>query len=592
MDSNIFSINLDNDNGPICNTNVILVALHPIEFPFIGESHGISIISGYLKSKFDDINVYLYDQQLDCLDDILKAIKLHKPAILGIAVKMKTFDQMQIFYERIDKEIPKEQRPYIVIGNSIPHFNGETILTKYFNDVFIGLGEGEIIMSDLYNYIHNRQSFESIRNIMYIKEGKIHSTKRSYLSGEEILLPDRSRTYEFYKKGGEVYIEASRGCAYCGCKICECRDFLGSKTSFNKWRPRSIYLILLDMKNLMELGVKNITFADEDFLGFDDYGIDRAIRLAKAIMSNNININFRINVRVKSIYNENDTDEMRLKRQLAIQTLKKSGLVKIFMGLESGSLTQLKRYGKGFKFNEFRNAYQILNELNIDYELGFILMDPLMSFNEFKENLMFIKQYNIISKVSSIYKKLRIQRGNKLYLSQVRIIEAKKKIKIVDDLNFYNQEYDVIKYVDDTITFIIKVMNQYDNISYKIYYLFRIITQYSDNSSKKYNIDQSVFFEIIGSIKNLEFAFLEGLVDLIEINGLNILKGKELLYLFETKKRLIFASIFKNKLYSKYCILYPTLNKELNAYVKLSESLTKTENETIECNHSANCVPY
>lgn len=570
-----FSSQAKDNNKSIEKKNVILVALHPNEFPFIGESHGISIISGYLKSKFDNINVYLYDQQLDSLDEIIKAIKLYKPSILGVAVKMKTFDQMQILYERIGAEIPKEQRPYIVLGNSIPHFNGETILTKYFNDVFIGLGEGEIIMSDLYNYIHKKQSFESIRNIMCMKDGKIHSTKRSYLSGAEILLPDRSRTSEFYKKGGEVYIEASRGCAYCGCKICECRDFLGSKAASKKWRPRTTYLTLLDMKNLMELGVKNITFADEDFLGFDDFGIDRAIRLAKAVISNNININFRINARVKSIYNENDTDEMRFKRELAIQTLKKSGLVKIFLGLESGSLTQLKRYGKGFKFNEFKNAYQILNKLDIDYELGYILMDPLMNFKEFKENLKFIKQYNIIPKVSSIYKELRIQSGNKLYLSQVRTVETKKKIQIVNNLNFYNQEYTIVKYADDRIMFINDIMKQYDDISYKIYYLFRIITQYSENSSKKNNIDQSVFFEIIGSIKNLEFYFLEELVKLIEINGLNIFKGKELLNLFETKKRFIFASILNNKLYSKYCVLYPTINKELTDYIELSELFTR-----------------
>ena len=158
----------------------------------------------------------------------------------------------------------------------------------------------------------------------------------------------------------------------------------------------------------------------------------------------------------------------------------------------------------------------------------------------------------------------------------------KKKIQIVSDLDFYNQEYNIITYADDRITFINNIMKQYDNISYKIYYLFRIITQYSENSSKKDNIGQSAFFEIIGSIKNLEFDFLEELMKLIEIHGLNIMKGKELLNLFETKKRFIFASILNNKLYSKYCVLYPTINKELTDYIELSESFTQFEHTNIK----------
>ena len=508
------------------------------------------------------------------LTEIIEAIKHYKPAILGVAVKIKTFDQMQLLYNMIEKEIPKEQRPFIVLGNSIPHFNGEEILKNHFNDVFIGFGEGEIIMKDLYSYIHNKLSFESIRNFMYMKNGKIQSTKRYYLSGNEILLPDRTRTFEFYKKGGEVYIEASRGCAYCGCKICECRDFLGSKTLSKKWRPRTTYLTILDMKNLMELGVKNITFSDEDFFGTDSYGIDRVIRLAEAIVSNNIRINFRVNARIKSLCNINDTSEMRTKREISIQQLKKAGLVKIFIGLESGSKTQLKRYGKGFKFEEFKRVYQLLNKYKVDYELGFIMIDPLMSFKELKDNLAFIKQYDIIPNISSIYKELRIQSGNKLYLSQVKTIEKKNGINIASDLDFNSQEYNILTYVDNRITFINNIMKQYDDVSYKIYYLFRIITQYSENTSNKIGIDQSAFFKILSSIKNLEISFLEKLVECVELNGLNITKCKILLIFFETQKRILFTSIRNNDLYPEYCITYPTLSRELLEYNKLSKLFT------------------
>jgi len=102
----------------INKNSIILIALHPTSFPFIGESLGIAAISGYLKTNFNNINVYLYDQQLDSLEAIIEGIKQYKPAILGVSVKMKTFDQFQLLYEMIGKEIPLEQRPLIVLGNS------------------------------------------------------------------------------------------------------------------------------------------------------------------------------------------------------------------------------------------------------------------------------------------------------------------------------------------------------------------------------------------------------------------------------------------------------------------------------------------
>jgi len=522
-------------------SNVILVSLHPTDFSFIGESHGISVISGYLKSVFNDINVYLYDQQLDSLIDILNSIKQFKPSILGISLKIKTFEQFQILYKMITKEIPKEERPVIILGNSIPHFNGKTILTKYFSDVLIGFGEGEIVMGDLYNYICNKQSFQTIRNIMYLSDdGKVQSTFKSYLNGNNILLPDRTRTLEFYSKGGEIYIEGSRGCAYCGCKICECKDFLGSRKFLNKWRPRAIDVILLDLKNLIEFGIVNVTFSDEDFFGYDDFGIDRAIELAKVIISSNININFRINARVKSIYNENDSNEMRLKRKSAIKVLKKAGLVKIFLGLESGSPTQLKRYGKGFKISEFENAYLLLNDLYVDYELGFILIDPLMNFNELKENINFIETNNCFSKISSIYKKLRIQSGNKSYLNSVKYVENKEGIKIIDDLDFNKQKYEIVSYVDDRIVFIDKLMNKFSKTSYKLYYLLRIYTQYSQPLVNENDSLQSTYFKIMSDLKKIEFDLLKELVKSIELNGINFKKSNYFLVTYEKKKRIVF----------------------------------------------------
>jgi len=60
------------------------------------------------------------------------------------------------------------------------------------------------------------------------------------------------------------------------------------------------------------------------------------------------------------------------------------------MGLESGVETQLKRFGKDFHLLNFKGAFTLLNKLSISLELGFILFDPLMNFEELKQNVFFL----------------------------------------------------------------------------------------------------------------------------------------------------------------------------------------------------------
>lgn len=435
-------------------------------------------------------------------------------------------------------------------------------------------------MGDLYNYIQGKQPFNSVRNLIYIQNGQICVTKKEYLKGNNIALPDRTRTLEFYTRGGEIYIEASRGCAYCGCKICECRDFLGSNLSEQKWRSRNLDLVLSDLKNLERIGITDITFADEDFFGNDNLGIDRVIHLSEMIFSKNVHMHFRINARVKSIFNQNDSEQLRQKREVAIQSLKKAGLVKIFLGLESGTETQLKRYGKDFSLSEFENAYLLLEKYHIDYELGFILMDPLMSFQELKKNLKYIKEHNCISKISSIYEELRIQSGNRLYLSQVKNIEQHINTKILGDFDINSQEYNIVSYVDNKVFFINKLMGKYSDIDYKLYYLFRIYTQYSDKQIKK-DSTQGFFFDIMYLMKQNEYTLLKGLINLVELKKFDYTIGQKILSKYENKRREIIKTMFESDFIENKTITsrYLSLKKEIIEYLNNSEKLIKARYE-------------
>ena len=491
----------------------------------MGESLGICAIAGYLQGKYgDSLSVRLYDQQRDSDNEIISHILVDRPAIIGISIKVFSFSKFVHFYELLKLEVFQHYTPLIVIGNSVAHFCGESILTDYgFPNVIISLGEGEVSFSDLYQYVSGNVKLEDVNNIMYYQDGCIRRTSFHYLEKNEIPIADRSFTQDFYEKDGEIYIEASRGCAYCSCSICECRYFLGATNPANRWRDKPIEKVIEELLILELLGVKAVNFSDEDFIGPDTYGIERTIELAKAMISKGIKISFRINARVKSVFNQNDTHELALKKIEVLKLLKQAGLVKLFLGFESGVQSQIDRYGKGFKLQEFIVAKSILDELGIEYELGYISIDPLMTLEELQASLLFIKDEDCIPYISSIYKELRVQKGNRAYLRQLRLCEQQKGIDLVGDVLFEEQRYDIVGYVDDRIATIVSLMKDYIDENYKKYYELRRMTQYDERHSKdnSYSIMEKLRYNDYELLLALTQSLMKGEALSVQNNILN-----------------------------------------------------------------------
>ncbi len=533
----------------MCNDThkLYLIALYPNkDFPFIGESQGICAISGYLHNLYkDDISINLYDQQVNNNDSIIIDILKEKPATIGFSIKMFTFPQFEEFYALLQKEIFPIYQPLIIVGNSTAHFSGEEILNKY-NNVIVSLGEGEISIGDIYAYVNDALPFEKIRNIMYFADGKILKSEYKYLDKKLIPFADRRYSKLYYDKGGEVYIEASRGCAYCSCNICECRDFLGSTCAKFRWRDRPINSIVDELKYLFSIGINDVTFSDEDFIGNDKYGLDRATKLANCIIEEDIIIKYRINARIKSIYSETDSDSIREKKKKSLISLKESGLSKIFLGFESGSPTQLKRYNKGYSLDEFIQAICILKNIGIQYELGFISLDPLMTLEELEESLNFIERHKCIPYISAVYKELRIQKGNKSYLRLINKYEDESNEKLIGDLIFEEQMYEIRKYADKRIDVIKQLMCDYEAQAYKLYYYLRNQTQYAmtvDNTLK-YAIHQT-----IQSLKMNDYNLMRDLVKAIKIDDGKI-NLSNVLQEYKDKKQIIYHNLIMLEPYS------------------------------------------
>jgi hypothetical protein len=84
-------------------------------------------------------------------------------------------------------------------------------------------------------------------------------------------------------------------------------------------------------------------------------------------------------------------------RREALVTFKEAGLTQVYLGLESGATSQLKRMYKAVTPEDNRRAIEILTSVGIQIAGGWILIDPLMEhLEELDANIAFLENNGLI----------------------------------------------------------------------------------------------------------------------------------------------------------------------------------------------------
>jgi len=161
-----------------------------------GESElplGIAYLKSYLKTRLPEVEVKLYDSNIDAIDQIINStvdismdflwdrvrnrISNYNPDIVGISV----FSHSMAGEAHKVAAICKSLNPDLitVMGGSYPTLSTETVLEDKNVDLVV-LSEGEIIFHNLVKAIRNNRSFDSIKGIAYLENGRIRTNQPEY----------------------------------------------------------------------------------------------------------------------------------------------------------------------------------------------------------------------------------------------------------------------------------------------------------------------------------------------------------------------------------------------------------------------------
>ncbi len=478
------------------------------------EPIGIECIANYLKNKTD--NLYI---DLDSYDmyEVYDKSKIPQYDILGISINIGTLDRFDDIYKFIkvnNLKIP------IIVGNAIPTFAYKELISLY-DDIVCIRGEGEEAFLKIVEIYKNtgaisKENLAGVSNIAFKNIGDIFCSKMHTLDLSEIDVTARDSVFINYIKNnnGIMRVEGSRGCHWGKCNFC----CINSKYGEGFWRGYGLKKILNELIVLSSNGINSPYFSDEDFFG-QQY--DRIDVLSTQIIESKIqgiissNMNFFISILAADVVNDKGFE--------TIKKLKQAGLREVFIGIESGEQNQIKRYQKKANVDINIIALEKLKNINLQVDIGFILFDPFLKYEELCKNLSYLETIKLNDYDSRSIKRLRVQ--------PLTSVAHKYKDVLVGGLDINNLEYPY-RFIDKKVEYVYNLYSEwetkYSGEVYRIQALSRGEVESEEKRERTKKLLSIVRDNDFDVLKNIAYYIEGSITDIGYRNRMdNSLKQKE-----------------------------------------------------------------
>lgn len=299
----------------------------------------------------------------------------------------------------ISKKIKKEFPDIIIIWGGYFATNQHPVVLKSGFVDYVVSGPGDNTFPQLLDALESKTSVDQIKNLIYLKEGVIHKTRKEELQSQDEL-PQLPYSYfnEFYPiKGylqktfmGEktVAYHSSLGCPFT-CSFCAVVPIYNAR-----WKGKSAENVYKDIKWLKEnYGIDSIEFHDNNFFT----SRKRVVEFSKLVLKDNIK--WWGEGRIDTIDKYSDED---------LHLMKEAGCEMIFFGAETGSDEVLKQMDKGGTQTaaQIRSFAARMGKVGIVPEYSFVLGMPGESeekvMAQIDSDIAFIKEIKVLNPKTEI----------------------------------------------------------------------------------------------------------------------------------------------------------------------------------------------
>lgn len=336
----------------------------------------LSVLSVASATQQKGYKVKVVDQRVDLDWKKIIANSVSK-SLLCFGISSMTGPQL-IFALEIAKYI-REVAPDIPIvwGGVHASLLPEQTINSGYADIVV-MREGEVTFPELLNTLKINGNLDSVSGIVYKSDsGEIRTTiAREFCNLDEYAFLDYGliKLIAYQRQGQErvpransVSLYTSRGCQF-KCTYCYNNSFHDST-----WRGQSAEVVIENLAAQYKNGIKKFIICDEYF--FQD--LNRARSICRSLIERKLSLRFYyVNCRLDQIKKMSDED---------LALFFNAGIRDLFIGIESGSLEELKRIKKGIDLSYLNEACRRLLRQGYSVQFSFMLGLPDETVSDIKE---------------------------------------------------------------------------------------------------------------------------------------------------------------------------------------------------------------
>ena len=246
------------------------------------------------------------------------------------------------------------------------------------NPVVVVHGMGEVAAAAITRMLRRRRALDpgqlsKIPNLTFSINGRTERSEDSLDTDVLDLVPSTTGLAEAIRRGDTISACTSAGCNGT-CTFCAIRDV--ERTSC--WRRRPCAVLDQWLREIVLAGGRSVCvdIIDDSLATAIDHLEDVAETFARVNAQTGATLTWRASTRCDHVVDRRDTEPERSRRRAIWRYAVKAGLESLFLGVESGSAAQLRRFGKRTTPAVNAAALDELRDLGIRVEVGFIALIP------------------------------------------------------------------------------------------------------------------------------------------------------------------------------------------------------------------------
>jgi anaerobic magnesium-protoporphyrin IX monomethyl ester cyclase len=383
----VLRLSLDTAPGPAENTTIAPIPARkesPMRILLVGpdleENLSLRYLSGALIAAGHTTSIATFDSPADAqrvldaargadLVGLSMCYQIRAPEFLALARDLKA----------------AEPRRIVVAGGHYASCAAEELLARHPELDLVAIHEGERTLVELASLTEmTAETLAGVRGIVFRGRDRVVSTSpREMLEDLDTLpWPHRSGPARLLVGVPTAYMMGSRGCLG-ACDYC-CISTLHRLVPGKRFRQRRPQLIAEEMASLYhERGVRQFIFHDDNFLVPSvERNLERIDALDRALRDRGVrHVGLALKCRPA------DVDPQVFRR------LREMGLLRVFLGIESGTAEGLASIGRRQTVDEQHRALEICEALDISTQYTIILFHPEATPETMLADLGFVRRH-------------------------------------------------------------------------------------------------------------------------------------------------------------------------------------------------------